>query len=201
MRKIGLICSLAICDHSNIAQLSIDLLLQKVTDAFLYALERHVGQYRKDNSTPYIVHPFRVFLWLADRAKVYDEDVLAAAFLHDLIEDTKTDYDDLEEKFGKQVAGIVAILSKDKRLSEKVREKRFNEQLEKASWRAKIVKIADIYDNHCDMENWSTSQPEKKEKLEEKIKQLQFLGKNLPSKYKPIFNFVRDELLKSRASL
>ena len=55
--------------------------MQTIVKAFQYALERHAGQLRKDNSTPYIVHPFRVFLWLADEAKIYDEKVFSLARL------------------------------------------------------------------------------------------------------------------------
>gem|GEM_PF-3730370 len=39
------------------------------------------GAVKKDSSTPYIVHPFRVFLWLADEAKIYDEKVFSLARL------------------------------------------------------------------------------------------------------------------------
>jgi guanosine-3',5'-bis(diphosphate) 3'-pyrophosphohydrolase len=178
------------------------LFLEKVTKAFAYALERHAGQLRKDYSTPYIVHPFRVFLWLADEAKVYDETVLASAFLHDLIEDTKTDYDELNDKFGKDVADIVATVSKDKRLPENTREKKFNDRLQKASWKAKIVKLADIYDNVQDMKNWRKgSRSEKISKLKEKHKQLVFIGKNLPDRYKPLLELVVRKLNQTQARM
>lgn len=175
--------------------------MQTVTDAFTYALKKHSGQYRDDGSTPYIVHPFRVFLWIADEAKVYDEAVLAAAFLHDLIEDTKTDYDDIEEEFGKEIAGIVSAVTKDRRLPEKEREKRFNQHLSTVNWKAKVVKLSDIYDNLSDMKNSRKKDREKRSKIDDKLGQLKFLEKNLPAKYRPLVALVRQKAREVRASL
>lgn len=174
--------------------------MEKVINAFKFALERHSGQLRKDGSTPYIVHPFRIFLWLADEGKIYDENVLAAAFLHDLIEDTKTDYDDIMKGFrDKEIANIVAVLTKDKTLPEKVREKMFNQKLKNASWKSKVIKLADIYDNLCDMDSWSAPKSEKISKLAEKQEQLKFLKENLPERYERIFKIVEKQLRKTRA--
>ncbi len=168
--------------------------METIVKAFQYALERHAGQLRKDNSTPYIVHPFRVFLWLADEAKIYDENVLSAAFLHDLIEDTNIDYDDINDEFNKEVADIVSVLTKDKSLPEHVREKRYNEKLLHGSWKVKVVKLADMYDNLCDLDNWNIDKREKIVKLKEKREQLEFVGRNLPGKYERILKIVEDRL-------
>jgi (p)ppGpp synthase/HD superfamily hydrolase len=168
--------------------------LQTIVKAFQYALERHAGQLRKDNSTPYIVHPFRVFLWLADEGKIYDENVLASAFLHDLIEDTNTDYDDINKEFDKEIADIVSVLTKDKSLSERIRERRFNEKLADADWKGKVVKLADVYDNLCDMDSWDINKMEKLSKLKEKREQLAFLRRNLPDKYEHILKIVEHRL-------
>ena len=79
-----------------------------------------------------------------------DQSVLAAALLHDLIEDTTIDYDDLIETFGQAVADTVAVLSKDPRLPEADREATYDAQLAKADWRARLIKLADVYDNLSD---------------------------------------------------
>jgi (p)ppGpp synthase/HD superfamily hydrolase len=87
---------------------------------------------------------------------VFDTDdpiALATALLHDLIEDTTTDYDDLVEEFGESVADNVAALTKDSRLAEPQREAAYDEQLMRASWQARLVKLADVYDNYCDSAN------------------------------------------------
>ncbi len=76
--------------------------------------------------------------------------VLAAALLHDTIEDTTTDYDDLAERFGTDVADCVAALTKNATLPEQEREAEYDERLAKAGWRAKLIKLADTYDNLMD---------------------------------------------------
>jgi guanosine-3',5'-bis(diphosphate) 3'-pyrophosphohydrolase len=118
--------------------------------AAAFAARRHAGQLRKDSQTPYFAHPARVALTLSHVFGVNDAVVLAAALLHDLIEDTHTDYDDLFEEFGPEVADIVAALTKDKRLPEAEREESYFRALATAPWRARLIKLADVYDNYCD---------------------------------------------------
>ena len=118
--------------------------------AVSYAAQRHEGQYRKDKRTPYVAHPFRVAMVVRHVFGESDETAIVAALLHDLIEDTTTDYDDLIEQFGQEVANCVAALTKDARLPEEQREEAYNRQLERAPWQARLVKLADVYDNYCD---------------------------------------------------
>jgi guanosine-3',5'-bis(diphosphate) 3'-pyrophosphohydrolase len=110
----------------------------------------HHGQLRKDGATPYIAHPFRVAMIVRHAFNIDDEIALAAALLHDVIEDTTADYDDVLDECGKQVADAVAALTKDMRLAWKSREASYDETLTNASWQAKLVKLADVYDNVCD---------------------------------------------------
>ena len=118
--------------------------------AVSFAARRHVGQLRKDGQTPYFAHPVRVALTVRHVFGEPDETALLAALLHDLIEDTTTDYDELLEEFGRETADTVAALSKDPRLPEEQREAAYDQQLAVASWRARLVKLADVYDNFCD---------------------------------------------------
>lgn len=119
-------------------------------EAAAFAARAHQGQLRKDGETPYVSHPFRVALTARDLFGVSDEDVLCAALLHDTIEDTTVDYDELLAKFGRDVADLVAVLSKDSRLPESEREAAYLKGLASASWKARLVKISDVYDNLCD---------------------------------------------------
>jgi guanosine-3',5'-bis(diphosphate) 3'-pyrophosphohydrolase len=115
------------------------------------AARAHRHQARKDLvKTPYFSHPARVAMIVAVRFGCTDEKVLASALLHDVIEDTTIDYDDLMKDFGGQVADIVACLSKDPRLVECDRERLYDEQLAKGPWQARLVKLADVYDNLAD---------------------------------------------------
>jgi guanosine-3',5'-bis(diphosphate) 3'-pyrophosphohydrolase len=118
-----------------------------VRRAVAFAAARHAGQTRKDGKTPYVSHVFRVLYSAATELGVTDPHTLAAAALHDTIEDTTTDFDDLERAFGAVVAGYVALLSKDKRLPEGEREARYFEGLAKAPEAVKLLKIADTLDN------------------------------------------------------
>lgn len=81
---------------------------------------------------------------------VDDPRVLAAALLHDTLEDTTLDRDDLIAQFGGEVASWVALLSKDKRLPEPEREAAYCRALETAPWQVKVIKLADMYDNLLD---------------------------------------------------
>src|SRR6266481_8104671 len=87
-----------------------------VLDAVAFAARAHQGQLRKDKQTPYVSHVFRVCLILRDLFGFDDPRMLCAALLHDTVEDTTTDFDDLTEKLSPEVAHWVALLTKDKRL-------------------------------------------------------------------------------------
>ena len=119
-------------------------------EACSFAARAHRSQLRKDGETPYVSHAFRVCLIVRDAFGIDDRDVLAAAVLHDTVEDTTKDFDDLEEAFGESVARWVAALSKDKRLPEIEREKAYAKQLLEATWQVKVCKLADIFDNLMD---------------------------------------------------
>lgn len=85
-----------------------------------YATEKHSGDHRKGTITPYIVHPMEAAAIVAtlfddemtDKKK---DEVLAAAVLHDTIEDTDATVEDLTKKFGKEVTRLVLADSEDKR--------------------------------------------------------------------------------------
>ena len=83
-------------------------------DAF--AARKHLHQVRRDGVTPYVEHPRAVLCILRDEFHVTDPHALAAALLHDSIEDTAPDYDEFAGRFGRRVADLVAVLTKDKRL-------------------------------------------------------------------------------------
>ncbi len=118
--------------------------------AAAFAAREHRGQLRRDDLTPYVSHPVRVALTVAVTFGCTDETVLAAALLHDVIEDTTADYDDLLQQFGQEIADIVSCLSKDKRVVEPERERRYDERLSEGPWKAKLIKLADVYDNFAD---------------------------------------------------
>jgi guanosine-3',5'-bis(diphosphate) 3'-pyrophosphohydrolase len=115
-----------------------------------FAARAHEHQVRKDGRTPYIAHAARVALIVSHIFECRDEVAIAAALLHDTIEDTKTDYDEIREAFGRPVADCVAALTKNMILEEKARERDYDRRLAAADWRARLIKVADQYDNLTD---------------------------------------------------
>lgn len=79
--------------------------------AYRMALAAHAGQMR-DEGTPYILHPLRVATVLADELKVYSVNLLCAALLHDVIEDTDITREQIAAEFGVDVSHVVWLLTK-----------------------------------------------------------------------------------------
>lgn len=105
---------------------------------------------RDHGEVPYVAHPYRVCLTLSQVFGIDDSATLCAALLHDLIEDTTVDYDDILEEFGEEVADLVAGMSKDMRLPDDLREAAYDEQIRSGSWKLRAIKLADAYDNLFD---------------------------------------------------
>ena len=82
-----------------------------VGTALAYACQAHAGQTRNSGAgeTPFIEHPIAVAERLAEHG--YSEDVLAAALLHDVVEKTDADRDELEDRFDHAVAALVDALT------------------------------------------------------------------------------------------
>ncbi|MBC8329132.1 MAG: HD domain-containing protein [Planctomycetes bacterium] len=81
-----------------------------VHKAVAVARDKHRGQQRKDGSD-FVGHPLRTALLLLEVAGVQDPNMLCAAVLHDVVEDTDASCDDLLEEFGSKVADLVRILT------------------------------------------------------------------------------------------
>src|SRR5947207_1735380 len=120
--------------------------IRALLNAIAFAARAHQGQLRKDGRTPYVSHVFRVCTVLQNVFGATDPRLLTAAVLHDTLEDTTTDFEDLQS-FGADVARWVALLSKDKRLPEDEREAAYLTGLVQADWQVRLCKLADMYDN------------------------------------------------------
>lgn len=128
--------------------------------ALEFATEKHKDQLRKDGTTPYINHCLNVVQFLKD-AGITDTDIIAAALLHDTIEDTNTTADELRKEFGDTITNIVLECSDDKSLSKKQRKDFQIKHVPFISDKAKQVKIADKIANMRDIllippVDWST---------------------------------------------
>jgi guanosine-3',5'-bis(diphosphate) 3'-pyrophosphohydrolase len=126
--------------------------------AISFAAYAHRHQFRKDGRTPYVAHPARVAFVVRQVFEISDPEVLAAAILHDVIEDTPHDFDDVADVVGEKVARWVALLTKDMRLRDPEREPAYRAALTSAPWQVVVAKLADVYDNLQD----STTMPHEK---------------------------------------
>lgn len=125
-----------------------------VSQAAIFAIDSHGYQVRKYTGEPYWKHPMRVAGWLlavgAPWGGLWDDKVIAAAWAHDLVEDTDVTNDQIEILFGAKVAQLVAEVTNPSKLidgNREVRKKLDQEFLAKASPEGKSIKLADIIDN------------------------------------------------------
>ena len=117
-----------------------------------FAADKHRNQRRKDPArTPYINHPLAVARVLAEEGGVKDPEILAAAILHDTLEDTQTTLHELQQAFGERVAAMVAEVTDDKTLPKQVRKQRQIDHGPRKSKGAALIKVADKICNLRDL--------------------------------------------------
>ncbi|HKA33807.1 MAG TPA: HD domain-containing protein [Candidatus Binatia bacterium] len=125
------------------------LLLLRAAD---FAARKHRLQKRKDeDASPYVNHPLAVAMLLADVGGVSDPEILAAAILHDTLEDTKTTPDELEAAFGARVRALVEAVSDDKSLRKDVRKRLQIEHANGLAADAVLIKLGDKIANVVDV--------------------------------------------------
>jgi len=112
--------------------------------ALAFAAHKHRDQRRKDRAaSPYINHPIALASVLVREGGVEDVEVLCAALLHDTVEDTATTRKEIRRAFGPRIAGIVAEVTDDKRLSKARRKSLQVKHAARITPEAKLVKLAD----------------------------------------------------------
>lgn len=113
--------------------------------ALRLAVRAHAGQTRKTDDTPYITHPVAVALYLTQRGA--DERTVAAALVHDVLEDTEVTSDALRAELGEEVYAIVAALTHDDTLSWEDKKLAYIESVRRGSTAVKLVALADKIHN------------------------------------------------------
>ena len=122
--------------------------LVRLADAADYAARQHIAQRRKGpRAEPYVNHLTEVAALLAEATDGSDVALLMAALLHDTLEDTDTTYEDLLQRFGPDVASLVAEVTDDKSLPKEERKRLQIEETAGKSRRARLLKIADKTSN------------------------------------------------------
>ena len=122
--------------------------LVRLAHAADYAARQHIAQRRKGpRAEPYVNHLTEVAALLAEATDGSDVALLMAGLLHDTLEDTDTTYEDLLQRFGPDVASLVAEVTDDKSLPKEERKRLQIEKTAGKSRRAKLLKIADKTSN------------------------------------------------------
>ena len=169
-------------------------------NAELFAKSKHAGKLKKSGIT-YSKHLEEVVNRLKSLG-VIDEEVLCTGWLHDILENTDTSFDELFEKFGRRIAVLTLsltktkfvidtndnstfTLTKKKTLSKKQREKNYGIKLKESEVDAKIIKLCDISANLGNLKNQVISKTKKRKVLRELRYYLSIIEKDImeDSKY------------------
>jgi myo-inositol-1(or 4)-monophosphatase len=87
--------------------------MELVSEAIVFAAKAHDGMRRKKSESPYILHPMEAAVIVGTMTD--DQNLIAAAALHDVVEDAGVTIEEIEERFGKRVRQLVASETEDKR--------------------------------------------------------------------------------------
>lgn len=125
--------------------------------ALRFAAHRHRSQRRKDaEASPYVNHLIAVAETLWCEGGIRDTATIVSGILHDTIEDTGTEPEEIESRFGKAVRAVVVEVTDDKGLPKALRKRMQVETAPRISHEAKRVKLADKI---CNLEDIMASPP------------------------------------------
>lgn len=119
--------------------------------AIVFATKAHEGQFRKGSEIPYILHPLEAAAIVGTMTA--DDEVIAGAVLHDVVEDSETTIEEVRELFGEKIACFVASESENKRenLSAestwKIRKQETIDHLKNAPTDVKMITLGDKLSN------------------------------------------------------
>lgn len=122
----------------------------EVIKAFQLSKKAHRGQKRLDG-VPFVIHPIRITIYLMTNDQVKDPNILSAALLHDVVEDTSVTQDDISKNFNKEISQLVDNLSeKNRPKSEKEKwasKDKYYTSILNQDKTTQLIKSADILDN------------------------------------------------------
>ncbi len=163
--------------------------MSKIQFAEDFAKEKHKKMIQKDGM-PYHEHLSAVTSRLKNLG-ITDEDVLSAAWLHDIIDHTNTDFDEIEQRFGSKIAVLVLSLSKDRKIPKIKQEEQYVKQLRESPMEAKIIKLCDIAAELRDLKNSTFSKTKKIKEMRKRLFYLNVIKADL-SKNQIVFPKVQD---------
>jgi guanosine-3',5'-bis(diphosphate) 3'-pyrophosphohydrolase len=122
--------------------------VRRILAAAQFAAAKHAQQKRKGaGGEPYINHLIEVAELIASSSEALDTELVMAAFLHDTVEDTGVTLTEIEDRFGHDVAGLVAEVTDDKSLPKEARKVLQVQDAPQKSERAQTLKLADKISN------------------------------------------------------
>lgn len=174
-----------------------DIILEDLRHVLQFATNAHRGQTRSGGE-PYIGHPVRVAQTIEKYKKSHNIDALiAAAYLHDTIEDTDTTHEALHDLFGGLVASLVLELTSDLEQIKKLGKKEYlaKKMAHDMSSYALVIKLADRLDNVQDIAtakspNWRAKYKAETEHI------MDYLENNrvLTSTHKKLIELIREKI-------
>jgi (p)ppGpp synthase/HD superfamily hydrolase len=140
--------------------------------ALRFARRVHLGQYRKQTGEQFVEHPIAVAQLLSDAG--YDDTLIAAAYLHDVVEKTDVELDEIRERFGPNVAALIDCLSEDPEIEDYSDRKRaLRRGILESGGDPVVIYAADRVAN---MRDWLTVAPDERPACGER------LGTTLPER-------------------
>jgi (p)ppGpp synthase/HD superfamily hydrolase len=111
-------------------------------EAFDFAQKRHAGRRRESDAAPFILHPLEVAVMLRNRG--FGDEVVAAGLLHDTVEDSAATPEEIADRFGDYVGGLVAACTDDRSIADfTARKAALRESVARAGTDAQAIYAAD----------------------------------------------------------
>ncbi len=129
-----------------------------IENARMFASNLHNGQFRADGKTPYIKH-LKAVVNLLKEIGITDENIICAAWLHDVMEDCNIPKSKIKSKFNSEIARIVFNLTRN------VDREAYKKRIKNADYAVKIIKLADVIHNVSELNKGAT-----KKMIERKLK-------------------------------
>ncbi|MDE1763550.1 MAG: HD domain-containing protein [Thaumarchaeota archaeon] len=148
-----------------------------VESAEAFAKERYSGIVRKDGIL-HLDHLKGVVTRLKSLG-ISDPGVLAAAWLYEVIDDSKATFDEIDKRFGSKISVLVLALSRDCSLPKDQIDRQHVKQLKESSLEAKMIKLCDISTCFKDLKNTTWSKTRRTKQVKKEIHYLSILRPEL----------------------
>jgi (p)ppGpp synthase/HD superfamily hydrolase len=167
---------------------------QLIRAALDFASEHHAGQQRDADDQPFVLHPQEVSKLLSDAGE--PDHIVAAGALHDIVEDTDVEVEELEQRFGAQVANLVASLTDDASIADNSeRRAALRKQVAEAGVEAATVFAADKISKSRELRykaELGRLSDDDRAKIEHYVRSLEMLDETIPGH--PLVETLRGEL-------